>query len=267
MNCRALEAEERTMRNWLGVVIAVGLGGVLSVACSSSSSDKYGSSDSFCSAKAVEECQIAAACAVDAAACKTKRAALCNQHATDVASSGRKYTSGNAQACIDKMHKLYSTQTITPSALADATDTCERVFSGTVANNAACKTSYDCASTSSICDKGLCGTKTTKNVGDGCANAGEVCGGDSYCSKTTPNVCLAKKASGQPCDADNPCSTTAALRCDNTCKDAYPAGHVCATDADCATAAPFCDVYNGNICDLGMIFAPAEKALCAQYGG
>jgi hypothetical protein len=257
------------MRNWLCFVVVVGVGGVLGAACSSTPAEKYPSIDSFCAAKATEECQIYASCAVDVNACNAKRKGLCNADGTAATNAGRHYTSGRVQDCIDKVHTLYQKSPITPSALADANDTCARVYQGTAPNNSPCSSDYDCAG-SSICDKGLCGTKVLKNLGDGCANAGEVCGGDSYCGKpqpTSPNVCLAKKTSGQPCDGNNPCSTATPLRCDNTCQPAFGASHVCADNNDCAPTAPFCDVYNGNICDAGIIFAPSAKTLCAQYGG
>jgi hypothetical protein len=256
------------MRNWLGVVVVVGVGGITSLACSSNAADKYPTTESFCAAKAVEECQIVSLCAVSLDACKQTRAGLCNAAAVTATSTSRKYTPGNAQACIDKMHTLYGTKgsLIIPADLDAADQVCEHVFSGTVANNAACTTSFDCASTSSICDKGLCGPKTDKKLGDGCANAGEVCtDGLSFCSKTTPNVCVASKKAGEACDANDPC--TSGLRCDVTCQSTFVTGQACKADSDCAASAPFCDRYNGYVCDAGLIFAPSAKALCALYGG
>nr|AYC79616.1 hypothetical protein [uncultured bacterium] len=257
------------MRKAFGVVV-VGLGGALAVACSSTPADKYPSPDAFCSAKAVEECQIAGACAVPVEQCKSARHAICMTQATTAQNEGRTYSSGNVQACIDKEHALYLKTPITPKDQADADDTCERVFQGSVAAGGPCANDRQCAGTA-ICTKGACGNKVSKNPGDFCGNPGEVCTNDSYCSVTVPAKCVPNATQGQTCNTDVLCSANAtpSLRCVvGVCQPVQPAGGKCFVNSDCdPKAAPYCDVDNGNVCDDGIRFAISNKGLCSHYGG
>jgi hypothetical protein len=250
---------------FMRTVAVSGLVAVTLVACSSSS-EKYASTDGFCAALADEECQIAGACAVPKDSCTAARKARCTAGAASVAAN-RKYTPGNAQACIDKAHTYYAATHVplTPEETAEIDEACGKVFSGTVLKNATCASTFDCEG-SLICDKGRCGDKTiVKNVSDGCANAGEVCDTGLFCATTTPNVCIAKKKEGEACNADNPCLET--LLCNVTCSPRFTAGQACTSNDDCAPSAPYCDVYSGKICDDGIRFAPGQKTLCAEFGG
>src|SRR5690242_17019009 len=70
----------RMMRRALGLSV-VGCGLVLIAACSADEtpSAKYPTTDSFCAAKAAEECKLVfAACVVSEDQCKTARANACN---------------------------------------------------------------------------------------------------------------------------------------------------------------------------------------------
>jgi len=254
-----------TMRKVLGVMIA----SVSALACSSAPADKYPSPDAFCAAKAVEECQHAAGCAVPADQCQNARHALCMNDANTAQVEGRKYTSGNVQACVDKTHSIYLKEPITPTDMAEANDVCARVFQGSVAAGGPCTDDYQCSG-SAICTKGACGNKVTKNPGDFCGNPGEVCINDSYCSAAAPVKCLADAKQGEPCNKDIACSTagTPALRCLGTCQPVQPAGGKCVTNADCdPKSAPYCDLDNGGVCDDGVHFVVSNKGLCAHYGG
>lgn len=251
-------------------MVAMGFGALV-FACSSAPADPYPSSDAYCSARATEECAVAAgACAIPSASCKNARHELCMASAGTAIGQGRTYTSDKVQPCIDKLHSVYAKTPITPADLADAEDTCQRVFQGSAANGAPCSTDYQCSGTA-ICTKGACGNKVTKNPGDFCGNPGEVCGGDSYCSATVPAKCTPNESVGQSCTVDVPCSTTAspALRClSGTCQAVLEAGGKCVSNADCdPKSVPYCDVDNGNICDDGIRFAVSNKGLCSHYGG
>src|SRR5258706_15136115 len=119
------EAEGPNMRNWLGLVIvsAVGVFGV--AACSSTPADKYPTVDSFCAAKAEQECLVAPRCAVTVEACRQKRVDICNVAAGVAVGSGRKYTSGRVDECLDKTKKVYeATAPITPAQKTTADDAC-----------------------------------------------------------------------------------------------------------------------------------------------
>lgn len=254
------------MRNWLGLVIVSAMGVIGVSACSSSPAEKYPSVDSFCAAKAEQECTaVSPVCAVSIDACKTKRADVCNVGAGAALAAGRKYTPSRVDDCLDKVKKAYASNVVSPTVYNEMTDACERVFVGSIANFQACKSTYECAGSSAVCDKGLCGDKSTKKLGEGCANPGETCDANSFCTKNAPNVCAARPSSGQPCSADAPCG--AGLRCNVQCVAAARAGDACGVDADCEAAAPYCNHYDGNVCSAGLIFSPAEKALCRDYGG
>jgi hypothetical protein len=258
---------------WLGLGASLALFSLGSlVACSSSSSGpKYPDTASFCSAWATEECQVAARCAVPSANCTSARQADCQTFAsTATADLTRTYNSGNAEACIDKIHDLYSSAAsgtaITPPQMADMADVCNRTFSGNVQSLKACTSNYDCSG-SLICDKNFCANSTTKNLGDPCGDPGDVCASGAFCSTpagSTLSQCVAEGAQGAACSAAAPCQPS--LRCANTCGPLLQAGTLCATDADCDPSAPYCDPNVGNKCDQGLSFAAGAPA-CSTYGG
>lgn len=251
---------------WLGLGAAVAL---VSLACGSSDSGpKYPDVASFCNQWATEECQVASRCAAPSATCQSERQADCQSFAAAATTGSRTYTPGSAETCINKIHDIYSGaatgSAITPTQISDMNDVCSRAFSGTVGSLKACGDSYDCAN-GLICDKGLCASSVTKNQGDLCGNPGEVCAAGSYCAaNNSVSQCAAKGAQGAACSATLPCVES--LRCDNTCGPLFGAGTSCATSADCASDAPYCDPNIGNKCDLGETFA-AGAAACKAFGG
>ncbi len=249
----------------LGTSLAVAL-----LACSSTDdSDKFPDTASFCNQYATELCQVASRCAAPPATCQSTQQSACQQFATANTTGTRKYTPGNAQACIDKVHDVYGGanggSAITPQQMSDINDVCSRVFSGTVDKGGACSTSYDC-SNGRICDKSVCADQSTKNQGDFCGNPGETCASGSYCTAAGGGMqCVADGQQGAACGVNlAPCAPT--LRCDNTCGPRFQAGSPCASNDDCDPSAPYCDPNIGNKCDLGETFAAGAPA-CKDFGG
>jgi hypothetical protein len=267
---------------WLGTV---GFAGVIVAvaACSSNSApgDKYPAVGDFCKAKAQAECQAANFCEVDQPTCVTARTQDCNTFTQALLAKGRAYVPGNAPKCVDLATSTYATNSVKDPSTAFATleDTCNRVFGGAVAKNAACSSDYDCTG-SLICDKGFCGEKTVvKNAGDGCANPGEVCDVGLYCTGT-PARCTPKLVLNQPCSATAPCVESAYCS-GGTCIARVPVGSACAltnaaacaldpgtpcvTSDDCATS--FCDAYNpsGAKCGTVLTFSVGEPTLCSLF--
>lgn len=249
----------------LGVSFAVAL-----LACSSEDdSNKFPDTASFCTQYATEECQVAARCAAPTSTCQNLRQADCQSFATQATTGTRKYTPGNAQACIDKLHDVYGGanggSAITPQQMNEINDVCSRVFSGTVDKGGQCTTSYDC-SNGRVCDKNVCADQNTKNQGDFCGNPGETCASGSYCTAAGGGMqCVADGQQGAACGANlAPCAPN--LRCDNTCGPRFQAGTLCASNDDCDPSAPYCDPNIGNKCDLGETFAAGAPA-CKDFGG
>jgi hypothetical protein len=263
--------EHHIMKNWLESIGSTGfvvLGAALTVvACSSAAADKYPSSDSFCEAKATEECQVTARCGVTEGSCLTVRKAACSSFVSSSASGSRQYRPGNAEACINKTHDVYgATAPITPTIQGEIDAVCSKVFQGTTKALGACTVTTDCEG-DLICDKKLCANKVTKNSGDLCGNPGEICSSGSFCDTFSGGAaqCKPKKARDEACDAEkNPCNES--LRCNNTCRDRFVAGESCGSNDDCASSAPFCDPTNSNKCGAGLIFAPGAGS-CKAYGG
>jgi hypothetical protein len=268
---------------WFGLLGIAGGMAAMAAACSSTSAptDKYPSVDSFCEALAGAECQEAAYCEVDASACKAVRKPLCLADATKAQGQGRTYTPSKAPDCVDAATKTYGSNNINPADLRTLSDTCGRVYQGSVAKNAQCtpdpnlavsdpdlaqaQASLQCAG-DAICDKNHCGDKVTKTSGQGCANPGEVCDTGYYCAGTNgnPMVCTPKLTLNQPCSATAPCAET--FHCvSGACQARADIGGACGVNADCTSN--FCDQYNGFKCGKALIFAPAEAVLCGQYGG
>jgi len=249
------------MTKWLGLA---GVGVLLALGCSSSATDKYPNTDSFCAAVAQEECKAATDCGNKVDACLSARKAHCFQGIPT--SPLRSYHSANAQGCIDKTHDTYAKDTITPADFADLQVACDKVFQGSATSLQHCDATQDCSG-DLICDKTVCAARVVKNQGDFCGNPGEVCGGESYCAPSASAMqCVPKKANGEVCDDKvAPCQTS--LRCNNSsCQARSPSGEACAADSDCAADAPYCDPNNANRCDRGLRFGPGLTA-CKDYGG
>lgn len=261
------------MNKWLGLLVGFSLSGAAVMACSSTTTDKYPTYDSMCTDVAAQECQVASTCLVTTDACTTARKTICLSNASAaISSGGRSYTAGRAEDCVNKTRDTYKKSPITPKDLADLADTCGRVYAGSKQKGDACTSNYDCTG-SMICDKSHCADKVQKNKGDGCANPGEVCETGTYCASSGDvKICTPKLDLGGACDATKPCLETA--RCENgTCTARVGIGQSCSTtrdatdpNADCSSAAPYCDTAAGSLCAPGLSFA-AKAPDCSAYGG
>src|SRR5208283_3779930 len=91
---------------------------------------------------------------------------------------------------------------------------------------------------------------------DFCASPGDECPGDTYCATPMPGVaveCIPAAQAGQACSPTVPCVSS--QRCSNgLCMDRASSG-LCSSDDDCAASVPYCDVYAGSICTIGLTFA------------
>jgi len=236
------------------------------VGCGGGGGGKTVTEADFCAQKAEAECQVTSKCLTDPAACKTQRMAACTAFATNAKTSGKRFfVAGNVGDCINKTKSIYAKSTITPADMATMDEACNYVFQGKgVVNMDDCDVKYDCAN-KVICDKGLCAT--SHSVSAGCSNPGDVCPTNNYCAQNTSGVyvCMPKGMSGATCDGATPCVDN--LRCSaGTCMDRVALAGSCINNDDCASAAPYCDPYAGNKCDMGLSFA-SGSASCGDYGG
>jgi hypothetical protein len=224
---------------------------------------KYPAVDSFCDAKAKEECQVAVNCAANEKTCANTRKTKCLEFAAAAQTGTRAYRTKQGETCVDKTKETYAKKSaITPDDIKKLDEVCQKAFQGTVKSGQACTINYDCEG-DLICDKNECAKKVEKKEGEGCANAGEVCATGSRCTQATAGAsfkCNPLKKKGELCNAANdPCIE--GLRCDNTCIDAFGSGEPCdPAGKDCGTAAPYCDPAIGNKCGPGFIAAPGAAA-------
>jgi hypothetical protein len=216
-------------------------GGIGIVACSSDApADKYPSVDSFCTAKAEEECvtsKSADRCGVTADVCKGKRVAACQADAS--AAAGRSYTPSLADACLAATHAVYADPVVDSGKFQTYEDACNKVFAGKAAKGAPCTGAYDCSG-ALVCDtlQHLCADKVQKSANDFCGNPGEVCPTDQYCKPNgSAHQCAPKLTSTQACDKDNPCVD--ALYCNVTCVPKQQTTQPCASNDACSTG--LCD--------------------------
>jgi hypothetical protein len=223
----------------------IALGSVVAlVACSSSETDKFGSSDSFCSAKAEAECNgLAKKCGAENDACKTERTGICNTNGAEAANQGRSYRANAAQDCIDSINDTYKNNgnDVTPDGEAETLKVCERVFSGSKTESDTCTNTYECEG-ALICDKGVCIKEEKVATKAQCNNAGQTCETGAYCAQQgATKFCLEKKNLDEACnDPETPCIES--LRClSQRCVAKVTAGNPCNVDDDCSTAAPYCD--------------------------
>lgn len=235
----------------------VSIGGVVGLvaACTiTTDGDKYPNSDSFCDAKASEECsQVSNVCGVTVDNCKAKVKPTCTQAAADAVAQGRVYTASLAEGCITKVHDLYSTATVDQTKSAEVDDNCARVFAGNTAKSQPCTSDFQCTG-ALVCDKGVCAEKVVKNADDPCNNPGDVCATGFYCGpRGTSNFCNAKKKENEICTPNNPCAEDLVCVGDaggGDCKQRGDAGATCTVDSDCKS-------------NLACLTAGTTKA-CAQ---
>jgi hypothetical protein len=255
------------MRNWLGLGY-LALLAPLGAGCGGGGGAAPLTEDTFCEQKAQKECQVTAKCGTATSACVVQRAAQCHIVAGMSKTPPRVFHPENVSKCVSQTATVYAKSVITPTDLAQMDDVCAYVFQGD--SEAGCAVNYDCKGTK-ICDKNLCATKVMKNRGALCGNPGEICVAGSYCAVDSVSgalTCLAKGAMSAVCNAATPCLET--LRCDATsgmCAPLRMPNEGCASSSECPAAAPYCDPYVGNKCDIGLSFAPTAVAACADYGG
>ena len=161
------------IRRALGLM-AFGAGLVVVAACGDDEpTAKYPTADSFCDAKAAEECKaVAAACAVADDKCKSTRADVCKALAGGATGEGRTYRPENAENCIAKTTIVYADRVIDAAKEEAFVEACGRVFTGTKQRNEACANEFDCEGTL-VCDldKKLCSVKVAKGVDETCERA------------------------------------------------------------------------------------------------
>lgn len=260
------------MRSRLVTGLATGALPLIAWACSSQTATPlYPDVATFCVAKAKAICQAVAICAADPTACQTYQVSKCDTDATAATASGvRKYSSENAPACIDALSSAFGNsssevsyaQLVGPGSL---TDKCERVLVGGATKDQPCASDYDCAN-NLICvpaepgttsSESVCASPVQKNAMDLCAEPGDQCPTDTYCGPPPGGVapeCIPAAQPGQACAAASPC--VSAERCSNgLCVARATGGSSCSTSDDCAAVDPYCDVYAGNICTIGLTFA------------
>jgi len=240
-------------------------------ACSGTALPPYPDVSSFCVAKAHAICQATAICAADPTACQANQVAQCDADATAAMASGvRKYNTANAPGCIDALTAAFGknasqvpfAQLVGPGSI---TDKCERVFVGNANSNQPCRSDYDCSG-ALICVPAqpgttssplVCASPVAKNAMDFCADPGAQCQADTYCGTPAGGVavaCIPAAQAGQACSATAPC--VSAERCSNNlCVERATGGQPCSTNGDCGSVDPYCDVYAGSICTLGLTFA------------
>lgn len=257
------------MRNRLVTILAAGVLWIAAWGCTVQPAAPYPDVASFCDAKAKAICEASAICAVDVNQCQTVQVSQCNTVASgDTQSGTRKYNSDNAKTCIDALNSAFGNNAskVLWSAWVgqgSLTDKCERVFVGAAGMNQSCKSDYDCAN-DLICSPAqpgastlVCAKATPINAGDFCAAPGSECPADYYCAPPQTGAaaqCIQAAAAGQSCSDSVPCVSS--QRCSGGLCVARGGGRAaCMTDSDCGSMDPFCDIYAGNICTLGLTFA------------
>lgn len=252
------------IRRSLGLVALVA--GVVLIACGNDdgSTAKYPSAESFCSAKAEEECKVAAApCTVNDATCKGKRVSACTSETGAANVQGRSYDPAKAETCIAKTIDVYKDRVVDPVKAEAYEEACARVFVGKKKKNERCVNAFECEG-SLVCDLGkgsVCAEKVDKKENEPCANPGETCEKGFFCHlRDSVRVCTAKQKEGEDCGgADLPCEED--LRCSNQCVAKVSAGDPCDTNEQCVTG--LCN--SAKKCTARQY--PSETGTCVDFGG
>ena len=225
----------------------------------------------FCDDKATAECDgVASRCLATDTACKAARVTACNAFVAAVQNpTTRPFQSDKITDCINKTKDVYKKATITPADRATMDAACQRVFSGVKVKNDPCVSDYEC-DTSLFCDISLaapvCASKSTVASMDFCNNPGETCPTGQYCAAGASRMCMARATMGLAC-ATVPCLETLRCTAAGTCAEKVVLAGACTADSDCATTAPYCDTYNGSICDAGFTPAPGTKECVQAFAG
>jgi hypothetical protein len=260
------------LRTRLSTKMLLGLSAsLLAAGCGGGGGAKPITTPDFCMMWATAVCQISASCSTSLTSdtCQTAAIAQCQQQATTATAAGvRLFTIANVSKAVGTATMVFKkTSPITPTDLANVQNTFSYVFQGKVPKNMSCTSKYDCAGgeDSVICDKGVCATSTTKASGVGCSDPGAVCDAASYCTMggTLFYTCDPKGARGAICNADTPCIDS--LRCAaGHCGDRVLANGACASDSDCVSTSPYCDLFAGGVCSVGLQFAAGSNS-CKDF--
>lgn len=256
------------IRKALGLLMMTTTVTFFAVACGGSDDEataKYPSADSFCTARAAEECKaISGTCAgLTDEACNRTRKATCDGEASAATSAGRTYTAGKAEECLTKTTAAFSSRVVDPVKENAYIDSCGRVFTGTKGKGTECSNTFDCSGTL-VCDldKKLCADKREVKENDGCANPGEICADGLYCAQGAARLCKPRKKLGESCkliEPIEPCIET--LRCDGTqCRELQGAGLACDSNAHCQSG--FC---LNKSCAARQY--PSATGTCKDFGG
>ncbi|HEY1693857.1 MAG TPA: Dickkopf N-terminal cysteine-rich domain-containing protein [Polyangiaceae bacterium] len=238
------------MRTRLVVGFAAAAISVTAIACSSSS-NPYASPDEYCSAYAKAICQVSSTCQFDSGTCQTYQEQQCISVQTT--SSTRQYNSGNVQACIDALNAAYGNNPTSVSAgtIQSYTQTCAKVFPGTVTQGNSCQSNLDCANSADVCAtspgvQAVCATPTPKQVNDVCADPGDECPVNSYCAAQSGGSpkCVASQTTSQPCSDSEPCDSN--NQCvGGLCQLLSNVGQDCTATTSCGSGL-FCDLYTDS---------------------
>jgi hypothetical protein len=242
-----------------GILVLVACGG------DDPAPEKYPSFDSFCDAKATEECTaIASACSVTVESCKGVRKNACSNAAGAALGQGREYVAGNAEGCVSKIADLYKDRVLDATKEKAFDEACAKVFLGVKKKSEPCSNEYHCEA-SLVCDmqKGVCAEKTAaRKDRDPCNNPGDTCDTGLFCNQEGANrFCAAKAKAGAACNEATPCAED--LFCNvATCAMKNGAGATCATDIECTTR--FCNPDTKK-CQAKQY--ATETGTCRDFGG
>ena len=281
------------MRTQLVVGLALGALGIVTVACSTSSSgssNPYPDVTHFCAAVAQAECGTASTGAISNCSLPGSTASTCVAFRTSECEKGsivmpgaafgnRTLTSGNVQACLDAINAAFDTANVTVLSYATLygadgngglVATCEQVFVGAVATGSTCTSSYDCATSTDICAadpqnptaSSQCAVPRPQAIAGMCRDIGDTCTG-GYCS--SKSLCVALLPDGATCTAGQ---CLASSRCAaGICAARGAAGDACASNDDCDPTVPLlCDVYRtgGSVCAKAVDLVNGSKD-CTGY--
>lgn len=251
------------IRKALGLLTLAG--GIALIACGEDEpAAKYPSVDSFCAAKAAEECKVVSPiCAITDQVCNARRTDACKSAANAALAQGRVYTAAKADACIAKTTEAYKDRVVDPVKEEALKEACERVFTGVKKLSEPCTSLYECEG-SLVCDldKGpVCATKVEKKKDEPCNNPGDICNKGLYCQQRgSVKFCTDKNRLDESCNPkDAPCMED--LRCTNKCVPLQKAGEPCDTNDECVTR--LCNADR----KCGARQYPSETGTCKDFGG
>jgi hypothetical protein len=253
------------MRSLFG--LAAVAGAIVLLACGDDPpAAKYPSSDSFCAAKAAEECKaVGAICRVSDQVCTSARTEACKAAGAAAVGQGRAYDPTKAEQCIAKTTEVYKPRVIDPATETAFREACERVFAGSKKLSQPCSSLYDCEGTL-VCDleKGsVCASKVDKKKDEPCNNPGDTCGEDLFCQQQpggSVRFCKERIKLGESCKLPElPCQDD--LRCTTTCVPKVVSGQPCDTNDQCVTGLCAPD----RKCSVREY--PTETGTCKDFGG